>query len=149
MNTTLPAPQATRTGLLIGGHALAQLGSSRHTEDVDYLINDPGTREMFLHDEAANVDYINANGHQFFAAVWKAEAGNKTGRATPQSLLELKAFAFVQHCLNRKFQKADDAEYDIKFLVRTFGLKKLKIAPKFLGAGELHEVNRVIASTRV
>lgn len=149
MNTTLPAAQATRTGLLIGGHALAQLGSSRHTDDVDFLINDPTSREMFLHDEVANVDYINANGHKFFAAVWKAEAGNQTGRATPQSLLELKAFAFVQHCLNRQFQKADDAEYDIKFLVRTFGLRELKIAHKYLAAGELQEVNKVIASTRI
>ena len=149
MKTTLPAAQATATGLLIGGHALAQLGSSRHTDDVDYLINDSSTREMFLHDEAANVDYVNANGHKFFAAVWQAEAGNKTGRATPQSLLELKAFAFVQHCLNRRFQKADDAEYDIKFLVRTFQLKRLKIVPKYLAAGELAEVEKVIASTRI
>jgi hypothetical protein len=149
MKTTLPAPQATRTGLLIGGHALAQLGSSRHTDDVDYLINDPTTREMFLHNQAANIDYINANGHKFFAAVWKAEAGNVTGRATPQSLLELKAYAFVQHCLNRKFQKADDAEYDIKFLVRTFGLKQLKIVPKYLAEGELAEVRKVIDSTRI
>jgi hypothetical protein len=149
MNTTLPAAQATATGLLIGGHALAQLGSSRHTDDVDYLINDVSTREMFLHDQGANVDYINANGHKFFAAVWKSEAGNTTGRATPQSLLELKAFAFVQHCLNRKFQKADDAEYDIKFLVRTFGLKQLKLVPKYLTAGELAEVQKVIDSTRV
>jgi len=149
MKTTLSTAPSTRTGLLIGGHALAELGSSRHTVDVDYLINDPSTREMFLHDKAANVDYINANGHKFFAAVWKAEAGNTTHRATPQSLLELKAFAFVQHCLNRKFQKADDAEYDIKFLVRTFGLKELKIVPKYLAAGELNEVKRVIESTRM
>lgn len=149
MKTALPTPTATNTGLLIGGHALAQLGSSRHTDDVDYLINDLTTREPFLHDEAANVDYVNANGHKFFAAVWKAEAGNQTGRATPQSLLELKAFAFVHHCLNRRFQKADDAEYDIKFLVRMFGLKGVKIAPRFMTAGELAEVVKVIESTRI
>ena len=149
MKSTLPALSVTHAGLLIGGHALAQLGSSRHTEDVDYLINDPASCEPFLHDAAANVDYINANGHKFFAAVWKAEAGNTSGRATPQSLLELKAFAFVQHCLNRRFQKADDAEYDIKFLVRNFGLRELKIAPRYLTAGELQEVNKVIDSTRL
>jgi hypothetical protein len=149
MNMTLPTPVAVSGGLLIGGHALAQLGSSRHTDDVDYLICDPSSREPFFHDEANNIDYVNANGNPFFAAVWKAEAGNNTGRATPQSLFELKAFAYVQHCLNRRFQKADDAEYDLKFLVRNFGLRQVKLVPKHVTAGQLSEIQKVIESTRV
>ena len=149
MNMTLPTPEAVSGGLLIGGHALAQLGSSRHTDDVDYLIHDPSSKEPFAHDEANNIDYVNANGHPFFAAVWKAEAGNNTGRATPQSLFELKAFAYVQHCLNRRFQKADDAEFDLRFLVRNFGLRQVKLVPKHITAGQLSEIQKVIESTRV
>ncbi|QKG59119.1 hypothetical protein GKZ68_20775 (plasmid) [Hymenobacter sp. BRD128] len=143
-----PATAATRQAprLLIGGQALVALGSTRITNDTDYLVSDLSSPADFLHDEAANVDYINANGHQFFAAVWKAEAGNRSGVATPQSLLELKAFSFVQHCLNRKFQKADDAEFDIKFLVRTFGLTSVKLVAKFVTAGQLSEIKKVIAS---
>jgi len=145
-----PATAATRQvpRLLIGGQALVALGSTRITNDTDYLVNDQTTTALFLHDEAADVDYINANGHKFFAAVWKAEAGNLSGVATPQSLLELKAYSFVQHCLNRKFQKADDAEFDLKFLVRSFGLSDVKIVAKFVNPGQLSEIKKVIATTR-
>ena len=145
-----PDTDATRQAprLLIGGQALVALGSTRITNDTDYLVNDLSTAAAFLHDVTADVDYINANGHKFFAAVWKAEAGSRSGVATPQSLLELKAFSFVQHCLNRKFQKADDAEFDMKFLVRTFGLTSVKLVSKFITAGQLSEVNKVLASAR-
>ena len=145
-----PATAATRQAprLLIGGQALVALGSTRITTDTDYLVNDLSSPAGFLHDEAADVDYINANGHKFFAAVWQAEAGNLSGVATPQSLLELKAFSFVQHCLNRKFQKADDAEFDMKFLVRTFGLSRVKLVAKFVTPGQLSEINKVLASVR-
>lgn len=153
MNETLVSagwlPDAVTAGaLLIGGHALAQLGSARYTEDVDYLILDPSSKAPFLHDAARNIDYVNANGHKFFGQIWRAEVGNTSGRATPQSLLELKAFAFVQHCLNRRFQKADDAEYDIKFLVRNCQVNKLKFAPKHITAGQFAEVNKIITGTR-
>jgi hypothetical protein len=145
-----PATAATRQAarLLIGGQALVALGSTRITNDTDYLVNDVTTTATFLHDEAADVDYLNANRHKFFAAVWAAETGNVSGVATPQSLLELKAFSFVQHCLNRKFQKADDAEFDMKFLVRTFGLSSVKLVAKFVTPGQLSEINKVLASVR-
>lgn len=145
----LPAPTVTAGGLLIGGHALRLLGSSRYTEDVDYLINDPASPQPFLHDAAQNIDYVNANGHKFFADVWRAEAGNTSGRATPQTLLELKAFALVQHYQNRAFQKADDTEFDIKFLVRATGVRTVKLVAKYVTAGQLAEISQVIASTRI
>lgn len=135
------------TKILIGGAALVQLGSDRRTEDTDYLVNDTTTTDMFIHDRDSNVDYINANGHPFFAAIFTAEAGNSI--ATPQSLLELKAFSLVQHCLNHNWAKADAAEYDIKFLVRRFGLSAAPIAAKHMTAGQLSEVNKIINSVRV
>lgn len=145
-----PATAATRQAarLLIGGQALVALGSTRITNDTDYLVNDLSSPADFLHDEASDVDYLNANGHQFFAAVWQAEADNLSGVATPQSLLELKAFSFVQHCLNRKFQKADDAEFDMRFLVRTFGLSGVQLVGKFVTPGQLSEIKKVIAAAR-
>mgnify|MGYP001413802267 CR=1 FL=1 len=134
--------------LMIGGAALVKLGSDRTTEDVDYLINDPDSQELFIHDREKNIDYINANGHPFYAQVWKHEAKNiGIGEtASPQALLEMKAFAFVQHCLNANWGKADAAEYDMKFLVRTFGLKDVKIVNNYIGEGELTEVRKVIDS---
>ena len=132
--------------ILIGGQALVNLCSSRGTSDTDYLVNDTTNTSAFIHDTAANIDYLNANGNKFFAAIYEIEEGNE--QATPQSLLELKAYAFAQHCRNFYFQKADDAEYDIKFLVRKFGLKGLKTANKFLAGYELEEINKIIRSVK-
>jgi hypothetical protein len=132
------------TKTLIGGQALRNLGSDRYTNDVDYLVNDKSTTLPFITSE--KVDYINANGNKFFAAVYKIEEGNEI--ATPQSLLELKAYSFVQHCQNFNWAKVDACEYDIKFLVRTFKLNKIKIANKFMSDGELSEVMKVINSVK-
>lgn len=132
--------------ILIGGHALVQLGSSRSTNDTDYLVNDLSTTAIFIHDKEANIDYINANGSKFFAIIYANEAGNEI--ASPASLLELKAYSFVQHCLNHNWQKADDAEYDMKFLVRTFGVRSVSIVKNFVSVGELSEIVKVINSVK-
>jgi hypothetical protein len=134
--------------LMIGGQALVQLGSSRTTNDTDYLVNDTTSKLAFTHDKEANVDYCNANGNAFFAAIWKSEEKNIGPLASPQALLELKAYSLVQHCINRSWGKADDAEYDMKFLVRAFGLKGVSIVKKHITAGELSEVEKVINSVR-
>jgi len=130
--------------ILIGGQALRELGSDRYTNDIDYLVNDKSTTKAFV--TSKEIDYINANGNKFFAAVYKIEEGNEI--ATPQSLLELKAYAFVQHCQNFNWTKVDACEYDIKFLVRKFNLKGVKIANKHISTGELSEVQKVINSVK-
>lgn len=130
---------------LIGGLALVALGSSRSTEDTDYLVNEAG-KPMFFHDAENNIDYCNAAGSKFFAEIWNAEKGNEI--ASAQSLLELKAYAFVQHCQNFNFKKADDCEYDIKFLVRHFNTTACKIATKYISEGEYSEVVKIIKSVR-
>jgi len=129
--------------ILVGGQALRNLGSDRHTSDVDYLINDLTTTETFICSE--NVDYINANGNKFFAEIFKIECNNE--QATPQSLFELKAYAFVQHCQNFNFKKADACEYDLKFLVREFGCTPV-IVKKYISNGELSEINKIINSVK-
>lgn len=129
--------------ILIGGQALLHYGSSRGTDDIDYLINDTSTDKTFL--KIFDVgDLINASGHKFFSEIWELEKDNDI--ATPQSLLELKAFALVQHCLNRNFKKADEAEFDIQFLCRTFGLRKTNIVNKYITYGQLSEINKIIKS---
>jgi len=127
---------------LIGGRALVALGSSRNTQDTDYLVDDKSTKEMFLCDKENNIDYLNANGSKFFSEIYKLEAGKDI--ASPQSLLELKAYALVQHCQNMNWQKADDCEYDMKFLCRKFNLTETKIVNKYLAKSELKEVAKVI-----
>jgi len=78
--------------ILVGGRALVDLGSSRSTEDTDYLVNLPG-QPMFVNDKENNVDYLNAAGSSFFMEIFQAEEGNKV--ASPQALLELKAYALI------------------------------------------------------
>ena len=46
------------------------------------------------------------------------------------------------------WQKADDAEYDIKFIVRHLGVNKLEVAQRFVSAGELSEINKIINSVK-
>lgn len=129
--------------ILIGGQALRTLGSSRMTNDFDYLVK-LASKEAFICSD--NVDYLNANGNKFFAKIYKIEEGNEV--ATPQSLLELKAYAFVQHCQNFKFQKVDDCEYDMKFLVRKFNLTNVSIIRDYISQGEFQEVMKVINNTK-
>lgn len=139
---------ATSKKLMIGGAALVALGSSRSTLDTDYLVNDTTSKLPFIHIKESNEDLCNANGHKFFAEIWKMEAKNIGPLASPQALLELKAFALVQHCLNGHWSKADNDEYDIKFLVRNFNLTGVSIVKKYISAGELMEVEKVIKSVR-
>jgi hypothetical protein len=126
--------------LLIGGQALKQLGSTRHTEDFDYLVNDTTTTKPFITSE--EVDYINANGHKFFNEVFVLEKDNNSEMASPKALLELKAFSLVQHCQNFNFRKADEAEFDIKFLVREFNLELPTIVKKYVSVGEYSEIKK-------
>jgi len=132
--------------ILIGGKALVNLGSSRGTNDTDFLINNTNSKDAFIFDKENNVDYLNANGNKFFAEIFEIEKDNEI--ASPQSLIELKAYALVQHCQNMKFQKADDCEFDIKFLCRKFELKSVKIVNKYVSAGELSEIKKIINSVK-
>ena len=124
--------------ILVGGQALRNLGHDRHTNDTDYLVNDLSTKEAFITSE--KVDYLNANGNKFFAEIFKLENGNE--QASPQSLFELKAYAFVQHCQNFNWAKADACEYDLKFLKRKFGCRP-QIVKKYVSEGELSEINKI------
>jgi hypothetical protein len=129
--------------LLIGGQALKIMGSTRHTDDSDFLVNEKNL-PLFSKDENGN-DLLNAAKSKFFMEIWKKENGNEM--ASPQSLLELKAFAFVEHCQNHFWQKADDCEFDIRFLVRN-GAGSLKIACKYMTAGQADEINKIIENVR-
>lgn len=133
--------------ILIGGQALVFLGSTRGTEDRDYLVYNEKSTNVFDHDDDNHIDYINAACSDFFKEIYDLEKGNRI--ATPQSLLELKAYAFVMHCQNMNWQKADDCEFDMRFLVRSFGLTEIKIVNKYLAASEIKEIEKIIKSTRV
>ena len=131
--------------VLIGGRALVAIGSSRNTLDIDYLINDVSTKEQFIHRDG--VDYCNANGNKFFKEIYKLEKNNQI--ASPQSLLELKAYGWVQHCINGNWKKVTDYEYDIKFLVQNHGVRKLNIVQKYLAQSEFEEIQKLIDSVKI
>lgn len=126
--------------ILIGGQALRQLGSNRTTEDIDFLINDNTDDRVFITSD--KVDYLNAANSKFFAKIWKKEEGNSV--ATPESLLELKAYAFVQHCQNFNWEKVASTEFDIKFLVLKFKLSAPKIVKQFVSPGEFLEIEKIV-----
>ena len=128
--------------ILIGGAALVELGSSRRTQDLDYLIYDKSSTELFMHFH--DIDYINAAQSDFYKEIFDLEKGNKI--ASPQSLLETKSNALIQHLQNGFWQKADDAEYDIKYLVRKFKLIGLNILPKYYDKSVIKEVTKIIDS---
>lgn len=132
--------------ILIGGRALNALGSSRNTLNTAYLAIVTNSADYFIRDSMNDIYYLNANGHKFFAEIFKIEKGNQV--ASAQSLLELEAYAFVQHCQNFNFQKAADAEYAMKFLIRRFNLKDVSIVKEYISEGELSEVQKVIDSVR-
>jgi len=122
---------------LIGGARLRDLGSSRHTEDIDYLVHIPG-EPLFI--KNPGIDLINAAaGNLFFQEIWKKEL--KNNEISINSLIELKCYSLVQHCQNGHFGKADNDEFDIKFLSRlaefnvNFGIVK-----KHITAGQLAEI---------
>jgi hypothetical protein len=129
--------------ILIGGQALRNLGSDRYTDDTDYLVNDITSKEAFIVSES--VDYLNANGNKLFAEIYNIEENNS--QATPQSLFDLKAYAFVQHCQNFNFSKADACEYDLKFLVRNFNCKPV-VVKKYITSGELSEIVIIVNSVK-
>ncbi len=136
--------------LMIGGQALVKLGSSRTTKDTDYLVDDKTSTEPFIFDRENNIDYINANGNKFFAEIWKMEQNNEGELASPIALINLKAYSLVMHCRNFHFSKADDAEYDIKFLARTFNLslKSVSILKKYTSSGEFSEIEKIFNNIR-
>ncbi len=132
--------------VLIGGAALVELGSSRRTSDTDYLVNDITTKEMFIFDTENNIDYINANGHKFFSEIFEIEKENEV--ASPQSLLELKAFSFVQHLKNMNWKKVADCEFDMAFLVREYNCVMPTIVKKYVQENEYNEIVKEISQIR-
>ena len=131
--------------VLIGGRALIALGSSRNTLNMDYLIDDKSTKETFIHKDG--FDYYNANGNKFLKAIFEIEKDNQI--ATAQSLLELKAYGWVQHCLNGNWKKVRDYEYDITFLVQEHNVKDLKIVTKFISESEFKEIIKFVSNIKI
>lgn len=108
--------------VLIGGQALRELGSTRHTEDLDYLIFDENNYSAFIFNDAEKIDYMNGNGSNFAEAIWNKEKDNEI--ATPQSLFELKVFAFMNQIQNKNFNKINTQIHDLNFLKINFEINE-------------------------
>jgi len=120
---------------MIGGQKLKALGSTRHTDDIDFLVYLPG-EELFI--KKPGVDLINAAaGNSFFKEIWEKE----NEEISLNSLFELKCYSFVQHCQNMNFGKADNDEFDIKFIARLAEFKlNCNIVKKYVTTGQLQEI---------
>lgn len=134
---------------LIGGQKLRELGSDRHTDDVDYLINDPSDDRLFIF--SGSCDIVNAANHPLYSAVWDLDAGSDD--VSLRALLEMTVFTFVQHCENMHWEKADSKEYDIKFLVRKIlnsgNEIDYSIALQHISSGAAIEVKKIVESVKI
>lgn len=126
--------------ILIGGQALRELGSSRHTEDLDYLV--------FLEDDFSPFhtidgnDYINGNSSNFFEEIYNSEKGNKI--ASAKGLFELKAFALIEHYRNSNHNKVNDCIFDLNFLKINFNITDFPILKKYATSVEIELVNELV-----
>ncbi len=129
---------------MIGGQKLRELGSSRYTDDVDYLIFDESDSRLFIQETD---DIVNAANHPFYTEIWNMDLNSD--EVSVEALLEMSVFTFVQHCQNMNFDKADTKEFDIKFLVRKLnGSVNFDIAKKYIGVGEIVEIEKIISSVK-
>ena len=126
---------------LIGGQRMRELGSSRHTDDLDYLVYDESDARLFINSDEQ--DFINCANHPFYQAIWNL------GEIDAQAMLEMAAFTFVQHCMNGNWDKADTKEYDIKHLVRVIGRDaKVSLVVNYITKGQETEIERIINSVK-
>lgn len=129
-----------KTKILIGGQALRNLGSTRHTDDLDYLVWMEDNFKPFHTSEG--VDLINANSTNFFEEIYNTEKGNN--QATPESLFELKAFALIEHFRLGNKNKVNDCVFDLNFLKINFGINDFPILKKYATKAEIQMINDLI-----
>ena len=117
-------------GVLIGGKALVELGSSRSTNDTDYLVFIEDNFEQFIFDEENHIDYMNGNGSNFAEEIWNKEKDNEI--ASPQSLYDLKAWAMLSHFRNGNNHKLNDCIFDLRFLAINHGIEGISTLKKYI-----------------
>lgn len=89
--------KSSKKKILIGGQAMLLIGSSRATDDTDFLIYDEASKELFTRDKESNVDYINAAQSPFYFRIWEAETQEN---ASASGLFKMKVYSYVQHLQN-------------------------------------------------
>ena len=129
--------------ILVGGKALNIYGSNRLTNDTNYLIFDPSSSEPFIKDEKMSITYLNGNGLKFFEEIFHREKENDI--ASAQSLMELKAYSYIQHMVNGNYLRAIGDKHDIAFLSLEFDLKSVEVANEYLKENQLDEIEKIIA----
>lgn len=132
--------------IMIGGQALRELGSDRHTEDRDYAVYADGATWKT---ETPAGEVLDFAAHAFTRDVWAAMQPVAAGAdmiADAQSLAELKGWALVQHCRQGNWAKVAADEYDLQFLGREYGISELPILAKHEGAGAADEAARELTA---
>ena len=126
--------------LLVGGQYYKKLGSDRFTEDTDYIISEPNSEEQFIHDTENGIDYVNAAKIPIYKEIWEKEKNND--ELSLDSAFTLAAYTWKNHLMNFNFDKADDKEHDMKFLMGKMGDKtpNTAIIKKYLSSNEYGEL---------
>lgn len=131
--------------ILVGGKALNIYGSTRLTHDTNYLIFDSSSSEPFIKDDKKSITYLNGNGLTFFEEIFHREKENDI--ASAPSLMELKAYSYIQHMVNENYIRAISDKHDIAFLSLEFDLKSVEVVNEYLKENQIDEIAKIIADT--
>ena len=134
------------TKILIGDKAMSILGTTRLSESSCYLVLEGNFIEDILRDEQTGSIYVNALGNAFYEEIYRSEKNNLI--ASPQAMLNLRAYDYIQYLNGKEFEKAAQADYDIRFLIIRYKLQDINIAKKHLSKLQLQEIENLLKSIK-
>lgn len=128
---------------MIGGYALAELGSSRKGKTLEYLVSEPATDDLYIF-HSQNELWINAPRHPFYSSVWERESATISPFAPPQSLFEIAVFRWSNNQKHGFWERQINNEFDIKFLARKYNINSFPIVSGFISENELTDIQKMI-----
>ena len=130
---------------MIGGCALAELGSSRNEQTLQYLVSKPDHEDLFIY-QSKNEVWINAPRHPFYSAIWERESATISPFAPPQSLFEIAVFMWSNNRKNGFWERKINDEFDIKFLARKYNINSFPIVADYVGDDDLAKIKHMIGN---
>lgn len=126
--------------ILVGNKAMRHYGSSIDTGWTEYLTYDESGISSFESETGTIIN--NAIHSTYHEAIWDAEQDNEI--ASPSSLLKLECYSFIISIQSCNFESADIHEFNIKFLVRKFGVTNITNLQYYCTLNQYNQVRKII-----
>lgn len=126
--------------ILVGNKAMRHYGSSIDSEWTEYLTCDESGM-VSVEPETRTIMY-NAIHNMYHKAIWDAEQGNEI--ASSSSLLKLECNAIINCIKSGNFEESDEHEFNIKFLVRKFGVTDITDLQHYCTFRQYNQVRKII-----